>query len=102
MRINQARPLERLRGHNLSSVRNILGRIHVSRSLLYAARAARPKNMGAVPVALRRGWVLAVIETWTDNRRLFAEVMRGHIGRYSDLELEDRTNELMGRANVGS
>ena len=81
MRINQARPLERLRGHNLFIVHNILNHVHVSRSLLYAARAARPKNMRSIPVALRRGWVLTVIETWADNRGLFAEVMSGRIGQ---------------------
>ena len=100
MRINYARPLERLRGHNLSIVRDILGRIHVSRSLLCAARAARPKNMRAAPAALRRGWVLAVIETWVDNHRLFAEVMGGHIELRNDRKLQDRTDELMARANV--
>ena len=79
MRINEARPLERLRGHNLFIVHNILNHVHVSRSLLDAARAARPKNMRSIPVALRRGWVLTVIETWADNRCLFAEVMGGRI-----------------------
>lgn len=80
IRINTARPIEELIGQNYGIVRQILGRVHVSKSVLQAARAARGRNMRKVPVALRRGWAKCVIETWAEYRQLYVDVVTGNLG----------------------
>jgi len=57
-------------------IRNRLGRIHVSSSLLEAAREARPKKMRKVPREVRRAWALCVIDTWNANVNLYIGVVR--------------------------
>lgn len=75
MRINRKRPIERLTGSNRGITRMRLGNVHCMSSTLEQARKVRPKNMRSVPVALRRGWVLCVLQTIKENRKLYRTVM---------------------------
>lgn len=80
MVINHDRPVEKLRGENAGIVELRLSQIHVMTPILEAARAARPgKGLRNVPVALRRGWALHVIETHMRNRKLYLDVINGRI-----------------------
>jgi hypothetical protein len=77
MRINHDRPVEPLVGENYDIVRMRLGNVHCMSSVLSQARIARPRNMRSVPVELRRGWALCVLETIRANRELYVYVMKG-------------------------
>ena len=58
-------------------IRRRLGQLHVSSSLLEAARHARPKKMRKnASRSERRAWALCVIDTWNANVNLFIGVMR--------------------------
>lgn len=75
--INGHRPVEALVGANRGIVRQRLGNFHVGHSILAAARHARPASLRSAPVALRRGWVLCVLETWREYRGTYEHVMYG-------------------------
>ena len=77
MLINNNREIEPLVGDNRGIVRQILGRVHCYSSRLTAARAARPKGMRRVSIALRRGWALCVLQTIAEYRGEFDLVMKG-------------------------
>jgi hypothetical protein len=77
MTINDKRPLEELTGSNRGIVRQRLGNIHCLSSRLSAARAARPRSLRSVPVALRRGWAKCVIDTMAEYRSTYVAVMTG-------------------------
>lgn len=79
-RINPLRPLEELTGENRGIVRMRLGNVHLSNTLLHAARQARPPNMRSYPVALRRGWAKCVIDTWGEYRNTWVAVLTGNLG----------------------
>lgn len=68
--------VEELSGADEHFIRHLLGNVHVSATLLEAAREARPKNMRKAPRAVRRAWVLCVIDTWFANRNLYVGVVR--------------------------
>lgn len=55
------------------------GRTHCMSSKLAAARAARPKGMRKMPVALRRGWAKCVVDTLAEYRGLYIAVNRGRL-----------------------
>lgn len=75
--INPNRPIEELVGENYGIVRMRLGNIHVMTSVKEQLRHARPKGMRRVPVALRRGWALCVLETISEYRSTYLHVMKG-------------------------
>ena len=86
MRIDPNKPLEKLVGSNRGIVRQRLGRFHLSHSVLEAARYARRgedndrkafRSWRSYPVALRRGFALCVIETWTEYQQTYNYVMKG-------------------------
>jgi hypothetical protein len=77
MYVSPNRPIEELIGENFGIVRMRLGNHHAGCSLLSAARCARPRNMRRAPVALRRGWVKRVAETWADNRETYLYAITG-------------------------
>ncbi len=79
MNINHNRPIEKLVGDNRGIVRQILGRTHCMSTPLTAARAARPRGMRNVPIALRRGWALCVLETLAEYRGEYVAVMTGNL-----------------------
>ena len=80
MRINTDRPIEELTGSNYGIVRQRLGNIHVMTPILAQARHARPAGMRNVPVALRRGWALCVLQTIHEYRGTFHAVTTGQLG----------------------
>lgn len=76
------RPIEKLVGQNAGIVRQIVDRdVHVGRSYLSAVRHVCSKlgntPLRSIPVPLRRGLILAVIEEHRANREVFDYVMRG-------------------------
>jgi len=77
--VNPARPFERLIGDNRGIVRQILGRVHCCAPLKEALLKSRPKRMRSMPVALRRGWVLCVLETRDEYRKTYFDVMGGRL-----------------------
>lgn len=77
MYINESRPVEELVGANRGIVRQRLGNFHLSHSILQAARHARARNMRALPVQLRRGWALCVLQTWKEYRDTYFAVLTG-------------------------
>ena len=80
MTINPDRPIEELQGTNRGIVRQRLANIHCMTPLLGQARAARPKTMRGVPVALRRGWAKCVIDTMNEYQGTYVAVMSGNLG----------------------
>jgi hypothetical protein len=79
--VNRDRLVEMPVGDNLAALRNRLGSIHVSTSLLEAARGIR-RRLGRfgtrrLPVRMRRGLWLAVAQIHANNRAVYREVM-GH------------------------
>ena len=75
MQINESRPLEKLVGDNRGMVRFKLGRIHCMTSVLDCAREMRCPGIRDMPVALRRGLALCVIETIAEYRGTYIGVM---------------------------
>jgi len=77
--ISRSRPLEELVGINRRVIRYKLGNLHVSHTLRAALKHARPNGMrnGKCTVALRRGWVLCVIQTWREYQNTYCTVMSG-------------------------
>ena len=71
------RPIEPLVGRNLAMVRMIVGNMSVGESYRAVLRRARPAVWNGAPVALRRGWARAVIETHRENRDVYRRVMGG-------------------------
>ena len=77
MTINPDRPIEKLVGNNYGIVRQRLANVHVMTPILEQAREARPRGMRSVPVALRRGWALCVLETIEEYRGTYTAVVTG-------------------------
>lgn len=77
LRIDETKPLEPLIGTNYGVIRLKLGNIHCMTSVRDQMRQVRPKNMRNYPVALRRGWVLTVLELIDQNQDLYRHVMCG-------------------------
>lgn len=75
MNINPNRPVEDLIGDNRGIMRQKLGRIHCCTSIMNAARETRPRNMRALPVELRRGWVKCIADTLAEYRSTFYSVV---------------------------
>lgn len=75
MRISEERPLERLVGVNRGIVRQKLARLHVGRPIRELLRECRPLSMAAHAPALRRGWVLCVLETIREFRGTYVSVV---------------------------
>jgi len=65
------RPVTRLSGSNRGIVRTRLGNIHCMTPIREQLKHARPKKFRSVPAALRRGWVLCVLETIQEYRGTF-------------------------------
>ena len=74
-----SKPIEKVIGRNLAVMRFKLGSIHCASSLLTQARHVRPRGLRQAPVALRRGWVQAVIDIRNENLDLFNYVTTGRI-----------------------
>ena len=77
MKINPDRPLERLVGDNLGIVRQKLGNSHCELPLMDQVRACRIRDRRSAPVGLRRGLVLAVLETAAEYRETYRGVVSG-------------------------
>lgn len=77
--INPSRPIEPLAGDNRGIVRQRLANTHCMTRVLEQARIARPKGMRFVPVALRRGWALCVLEAVSEYRGTFVGVMSANL-----------------------
>ena len=71
------RPIEELVGVNRGCTRQRLGNIHCGAPLREQLRHARPDGVRKAPPALRRGWVLCVLQTVEENRDLYRFVMNG-------------------------
>jgi hypothetical protein len=71
MKIDHTKPIEELVGDNYGIVKMRLGNVHCMTSVLSQARLVRPQNIHLAPVALRRGWVLCVLECIAENRSGF-------------------------------
>ena len=71
MTIDPAKPVEKLVGDNYGIVKMRLGNVHCMTSVLEQARMVRPKNIKLASVALKRGWVLCVMQCITENRSGF-------------------------------
>ena len=69
------KPVTRMSGINRFAIRQKLGRIHVSHTILDAMRHVRPKEIRQLPVPLRRGFTLCVVETWREYQDLYTKVM---------------------------
>ncbi len=74
------RPIEKLVGDNRGIVRLKLGNMHCMTPLRKALRVCRPKNVRKLPVPLRRGLILCVIETLQEYREMYRDVSNGTIG----------------------
>ena len=75
MRINPKRPVEPLIGIIYRIVRIKMGNLHINASKLEAARHCRPKGVRKAPIALRRGWALAVLELHQKNMNLYKKIV---------------------------
>ena len=80
MYVNPNRPVEELVGANRGIVRQRLANIHCMTSILGQARAARPRSLRSIPVALRRGWALCVLQSASEFRGTFVAVTSGNFG----------------------
>jgi hypothetical protein len=79
MQINENRPFEELIGKNYGIVRQRLANIHCMSTKLVQARAARPRGMRKMPVALRRGWAKCVLDTMNEFQETYRSVMTGRL-----------------------
>jgi hypothetical protein len=79
MLINKSRPIEDLTGDNRGIVRQKLGRIHVMTPIRDQLAECRPRHMRDCPPALRRGWVLCVLETIAEYRGTYIGVTSGRL-----------------------
>ena len=79
MKINPKRPIEPLVGDNLGLVRHKLGNIHCMTNIREQLKLVRPKPMRSIPPALRRGWVLTVLETIAEYRSTYLAVTTGNM-----------------------
>lgn len=92
MNINPAKPIEELIGDNRGIVRMILGNVHCSCPLSYAARAVYSKlcakrretagltlrgALAEYPRPLRRGLALCIVETWDEYTQQYREIRYG-------------------------
>ena len=78
--VNKEKEVEKLNGDNMSILRLIVGSIHVSKSYFHVARMVFKKlgkGFKKQSKPLRRGLVLAILETHSSNKESYYRVMRG-------------------------
>jgi hypothetical protein len=73
------RPLEKLTGPNRGIVHMRLDNQNCMTPIKDQLRSARPRHMRDTPVALRRGWVLCVLQRIADNRSEYLGVANANL-----------------------